>query len=438
MTLDNKAAKRDRNILNGVITGVGGRGVSLLAPFLVMPAMLKHLGEENFGIWMTLVSITSMAMFMDFGIGNGLLTKLSKAYGDDDLLGMRRLIATGYTTLTIISLTAAALLAFGLGWVAKLEQENVLHMTDAVAVQIAFVTGITFLIGIPISVIQRVMLSCQQNVQSNAWQLVSGFVTVAACYYVIHLNLTSAAAVAAYAISPILVMLVATAYFFVRKPELLPRRIDLSMSHAKELISLGSYFFILSIITSIALNSDNVIIAFVLGPEAVTAYAIPAKLASILGLLVTTLFLPLWAANGEAIARKDYVWIEQTNRRMSLIGGLLVGSMGLLLALFSEKILDIWMGRSFAHEAEIILGFTLTYTLFAIASSSQMILNAASMLRVQVIAWAVFLVISIVVKYGLVTMLHTSWMIPFVSAVTFFIFILPIMLIEAKKVYANF
>jgi O-antigen/teichoic acid export membrane protein len=64
MTQNTKAIARDRNLLGGIVTGLGGRGIGLLAPFLVMPAMLEHLGEANFGIWMTVVSITSMAMFM--------------------------------------------------------------------------------------------------------------------------------------------------------------------------------------------------------------------------------------------------------------------------------------------------------------------------------------------------------------------------------------
>lgn len=438
MTQVTKAAARDRNILTGIVTGLGGRGIGLLAPFLVMPAMLKHLGEANFGIWMTVVSITSMAMFMDFGIGNGLLTKLSKAFGNDDWPEMRRLIATGYAALSMIALTASALLMVGWGWLASLGHEHVLHNIDAVALQIAIVTGIAFLIGIPVFVIQRVMLSCQQNVQSNSWQMAGAFVAVVACYSVIYADGSSAAAVAAYAISPIVVMLVATVYFFLRKPELRPRKIDLTKPHAKELLSIGSYYFMLSIITSIALNLDNVIIAYVLGAEAVTEYAIPAKLASILGLLVSTIFLPLWAANGDAIVRKDYAWIERTSRRMSLIGGLMVASFGLLLALSSEKIVTIWMGRSFSNEFEVTLGFAFMYTLFAIASPYQMILNAAGVINTQIKAWAVFLVISILAKYCFITMLHQSWLTPFVSALAFLIFVLPLMQIKAKRIYANF
>lgn len=100
---------RDRSIIGGVITGLGGRGIGLFAPFLVMPAMLSHLGDRDFGVWMTVISITSMAMFMDFGIGNGLLTKLSKAFGCDDWPTMRRLIAAGYAALIIIAFLGSVL-----------------------------------------------------------------------------------------------------------------------------------------------------------------------------------------------------------------------------------------------------------------------------------------------------------------------------------------
>lgn len=433
MKQNNKAAARDRNILGGIVTGLGGRAFGLLAPFLVMPAMLKHLGEANFGTWMTAVSITSMAMFMDFGIGNGLLTKLSKAYGNDDWAGMRSLIATGYAALSMISLIAAVLLLVGLVWVADFGQEYVAQMTDTVAIQIAVVTSIAFLIGIPVSVIQRVMLSCQQTAQSNAWQIAGSFVAVAACYGVIYSDHSSSAAVAAYAMSPILVMLVATVFFFVRNPRLIPRRTDLTLSHAKELIALGSYFFILSIITSIALNSDNVIIALTLGAESVTTYAIPAKLASILGLLVTTLFLPLWAANGDAIARKDYVWIERTARRMSLIGGLLVCSLGLMFALFNQKLVEMWMGRVFEESTKIVAGYALMYTLFAVASPYNMILNAAGLVKIQILAWAVYFLLTMGLKVFFLSEFHRMDALPFISAFFYLLIVLPVVCFSARK-----
>jgi O-antigen/teichoic acid export membrane protein len=362
MSLTTKVLTRDRNILTGIISGIAGRGIGLLAPFLVMPAMLTHLGSANFGIWMTIISITSMAMFIDFGIGNGLLTKLSKAHSSEDYIASRQLIATGYVALTLIAVSASVLLLLSMYLLSIFGQTNMWQISDGSASQIIIVTAIAYIIGIPISVIQRVMLACQETARINAWQIAASFVAVCSCYAAIHTKLSDGMAVAAYSLTPLFVMLFATASFFSRYRKLIPNRKDISLSHAKELMTLGSYFFVLSIITSIALNSDNAIIAFVSGSVAVTEYSIPAKLASVLALLITSIFLPLWAANSDALARSDYMWIRKTARRMSILGGIAVGSSAIFLTLLSNIIIEAWMGRTFSNSMLVVAGFALLYT----------------------------------------------------------------------------
>ncbi|MEI2419856.1 hypothetical protein V6O07_06260, partial [Arthrospira platensis SPKY2] len=61
----------------------------------------------------------------------------------------------------------------------------------------------------------------------------------------------------------------------------------------------------------------------------------PAKLASLIGLIVTTINIPLWAANAEAIAKGDLVWVKRTVRRMCFLGFLLTSFMGLVLTIVS-------------------------------------------------------------------------------------------------------
>jgi len=87
------------NLIKGILGGAGGRSVSLLAPFLVMPIMLNSMGESIFGLWLTILSLTSMIMFMDLGIGNGLLTKLSYENGLKNYGNMKSYIASGYFIL---------------------------------------------------------------------------------------------------------------------------------------------------------------------------------------------------------------------------------------------------------------------------------------------------------------------------------------------------
>lgn len=306
---------------------------------------------------------------------------------------------------------------------------------DAQTEQIVLVTSLAFLFGIPVSVIQKIMLASQKNIEANAWQMLGSLVAVISTYGAIYFHQPAGIAVAAYSVTPAIVMLIATFLFFISNKNLRPSVHDFTLSHAKELMALGSYFFILSIITSVALNSDNIIISMILGAEAVTDYSVPAKLASTMGLLVTTLFLPLWAANAEAIERKDFSWVDRTARRSSVMGSIFVGGFGAALVFFGEWIIKLWMGRSFPHVLEIMLGFTLMYTLMAVTSPFQMILNSRGIIRVQISLWFIYLLSGVFVKSVVVGYFKYVAIVPFLSATMFFIFILPVTIRSAKNVY---
>lgn len=433
MTLENAAKARNRSVRVGILAGVFGRIIGLLAPFLIMPAMLEHLGKVKFGIWMTAVSVTSMALFMDFGIGNGLLTKLSKAFGENDTCSMRRLISTGYGALVLmalfVSIVSVVFILFGndKGWALQTATEG--------GSGIILITGASFLLGIPVSVIQRIMLAHQMTVSSNVWQIFGSIIGVVSCYGVVNAQLSAEAAITAYSISPIVAWILATVVFFKKHKNIRPSIQDFSFVNAKDLMALGSNFFFLSIITSISLNSDNLIIATVLGADAVTEYVIPAKLASVLGLLVTTLFLPLWAANGDAIARKDYEWVRQTSRRMTIVGGLAVGCVGFFLALFSDQIIALWMGRYFSNGMVVVAGLAVMYIFFAVASPHNMILNGVGEVGVQIKAWGLYLFISIGLKFFCLITFYRSDFLPYIGAVSYLFTVLPAAYFSARYIY---
>lgn len=424
---------RSKRIREGILTGTLGRTLGLLAPFLVMPAMLQYLGPVNFGIWMTAVSITSMALFMDFGIGNGLLTRLSQAHGNNQNGEMRKLISTGYASLSGIAILAStALIILTLLF---LNQGTTRENTGTEGHEIILATSLSFLLGIPISAIQRILMACQKNIEANLWPTAGSLLAIPACYVSIYLQMPIGAVVAIYSITPLLILLVATAVFFRSRPELRPSITEVSKTEAKQLASLGSKFFTLSIITSLSLNSDNLILAINLGPETVTNYSVPAKIGTLLGLIVTTLFLPLWSANGEAIARKDFLWVKRTTLKASKAGGLAVAAAGALLTLIGEQAIELWMGKEFANSTAILAGFSLSYLIIAVTSPFNMVLNSCGIVKVQIYAWAIFGLISILAKYIFIRNPENIWQTPFITALCFSCLILPIIVTRAAKVY---
>lgn len=414
---------RSRRILTGIAGGLVGRAVSLLAPFIVMPVLLRYLGHTDFGVWMTAMSITSMTMFVDLGIGNGLLTKLSSAYGRGDNEEMRGLISSAYASLTVIALLLLVLL-FVILTAAKTGLLAAEGLGDSAGASIIAVCLAAFIAGIPASIIQKVFYSHQMVWLGNVWQAAAAAVSVVACLAAVKLGSGAWQAIAAYSVPPVVLMLVAAAVFFRRRPEIAPSVSSIDPAKIRMLLAIGSRFLVLGIVTSVALNADNVIIAQKLGAAAVTEYAIPAKLASVLGLMVTTLFLPLWPANGEAIARGDYAWVRASTLRMSLLGGLVVAIAGLCLVLLGKPIMMLWMGRNFSDQQMVLAFLCAMFSIMAFVSPFNMLLNSTGRVKVQIFPWAAFMLLTIAAKFLFLDQ-DRLWLVPMISCIAFAGIVLP-------------
>lgn len=425
-------SERNRRIVTGILGGALGRSISLLAPFIVMPIILHTLGAYLFGVWMTVLSFTTMALFMDFGIGNGLLTKLSYANGLNNNSEMRAYIISAYISLTVIAFILVSILL--LLFVLTNFQFFSLDFKNQEALYIVFASAIIFVLGIPISVIQRIMYAKQQILKFNLWQISGAFFSLFFCYIAILLKLSSWLIILAYSAPPLIILIIATVVFFNDNKEISPDLSSFSKEKSLDLLKIGSKFLVLSILTSIALNIDNVLISFKLGSEAVTDFVVPAKIASLLSVIVTTLFLPLWAANGEAIAKKDYDWVLKTAKKMVFLGALVVFLCSVPLILFNKEIINLWMGHEFKNQQEILIFLCLLSLGMAITSPLQMLLNSLGRIQIQIKIWVIFLFISIALK---LIFLDGSalWVVALISSGTYFVIVIPILIYSILNVF---
>lgn len=420
---------RNKSVFYSIMGGALGRSVTLLAPFIVMPIILREIDEYLFGIWMTAISITSMALFLDFGIGNGLLTKLSYHNGLKQYGEMKEYIISAYVALIIL---AILLLLLSISIYFYYYNTTILSNENKLAVNIILVSLFTFIIGIPVSIIQRVMYATHHILQSNIWQIIGSVVGVATCYIAVVNKLTPALIILSYSLPPILVTLLSTFIFFHKNRKIAPKVKHLSKQKSYDLLGIGSKFLLLSILTSIALNVDNFIISLKIGPEFVTNYSIPAKLASLLGVVITTLFLPLWTANGDAIAKKDYSWIMKTTKKMMLYGTTSIILLSLILITFNKQIIYLWMGRSFYNQ-DLTLIFLCSLSVFmAIGSPWYMILNSLGKIELQIKVWTLFLVVTIILKLLFLSQ-EKLWVIALISSVSYMIIILPLLSYTSYK-----
>ena len=401
---------RDRTVTTSIAAAMVAKGIGLAAPLAITPVCFRYLGDQRYGLWMAVTALTGMAWFADLGLGNGLLTRLSRLA--DDARQQAREISSAYATVGVV---AFALLG-GLALVNPLMPwERLFNVRDpALAGEAATLVLLcfgAFVVNIPLTLIQRVQYASGQVVQSSVWQSVGALASMAAVLAAVAAGWSPLAVIACAVLSIPLTNLLNTVVYFgfqqtAKRPG--PRLVD--RATAAGLLRLGVRFFVLTTMSSIALNIDSPLVANVLGLTVAAHYAVVLKLFGVLSVFVGLVGMTVWPVNGAALSRGEVAWVRRNTRRLVLVYGVVVGSAGLVLVGWGHRLIELWVGDVDPATVPVSVLAALACWSFLVAVTSPLILvqNSVGLLRPQFVGWAAFLLIATALKiwglrhYGLV------------------------------------
>src|ERR1700721_3115187 len=90
--------------LKNVASNWAGLGVNIAVGFFLSPFILHHLGDEAFGLWVLVFSLTGYYGIFDFGIRSSLVRYVSKFQAIDDKDQLARLVNTSLFTYSCLGL----------------------------------------------------------------------------------------------------------------------------------------------------------------------------------------------------------------------------------------------------------------------------------------------------------------------------------------------
>jgi O-antigen/teichoic acid export membrane protein len=425
-----RGTERNRRAALTSVVAMLARIVQVATSLITVRLALKYLGNERFGLWMVISSVLAMAAFADFGVGLGVLNTVAKAYGKDDMEGVRRAVSSGFIGLNFIA--GLLLLSFFsvyrfINWADFLRVLSPVARAEAGPAMAVFAT--CFALNISMDVVQRVQLGLQQGYQYCLWQLLGSIIGLVGVVGGIWLHVSLPVLVAAIAGGPVFATALNGIHFFgFVRPNLCPSLKFASREMMWQIARLGGLFFVLQAVVAISFSADNLIIARVLGAVSVPGFAIPQRMFSLIAIMTTILVTPLWPAYGEAVSRGDMAWVRRTLSR-TLLGILILTSVAsAILVLLSHRILLLWVGPSIRPPFMLILGLAVWAVLQGVSGAIQSFLNGASILRFQVVTHCVFGVVCLAAKmwsvghYGIMAM-------PWATVVTYaLLIVLPNML----------
>lgn len=389
--IDRGADRNRRAALTGIASTIA-RIVQAGTALVTVPLTIRYLGNERFGLWMTISSVLAMAVFADFGLGNGVLNTVATAHGKDDTKGIRSALSSGMAVLAAIA-AAVMVLYFSvypfISWGDFFRVTSTQARLEAGPALTVFV--VCFVLNIPLDVVQRVQLGIQEGYRNGLWQMCGSVFGLLGVLVGIWLHVGLPVLVMAVAGGPILATSLNALHFFgVHRRDLRPSPSLVSRDVIAKIAKLGGLFFILQLGVAMAFSADNFIIARTLGAVHVPEYSIPQRLFGFISMIVGMLAAPLWPAYGEAISRGDVGWVRKTVKKSVLTAfvGSFIASMSLLI--LSPWIIRLWVGTRIHPPFILLSGLAIWVVFESCGGTLAMFLNGASVVRLQIILAVIF------------------------------------------------
>lgn len=419
-TEDGRGKERLRRIALTALTALLAKLIAVVTPLITLRITIPYLGEEIYGLWITVVSFFAMMTYADLGLGSGLQTELSRASASGDSIRCKKMVSSTYVVLTSIAfaLITIFLLAYPyINWARLFNAQT----ADSInlAGPIVIVILIPKLLNIPLAIIQRTQNAMQEAYNTNLWQIVGNILSLILVVIISLLDGDKVFMILASTGIVVIVALLNMIYYFAKqRPELRPSARCFDGKIAKSILKTGVLFCALSVFTTISLSIDNWIVARTSELSTVTSYSVMLRLANLINTVSLMISAPLWSANGEALARGDVSWVKNNTDKMAKLSVGLAVCISLFLLLFSRPVLGFLTKDIVAPDYFMLLGMCVLNIVISYTNPYFMVLNGSKVVIFQIITYAIFSAVSLPLKF-----IIGNWMgiefIPWITVVAY-------------------
>jgi O-antigen/teichoic acid export membrane protein len=314
--------------------------------FLATPFLIRYLGIETFGLWMLVAAFVSSWGVVNLGVAPT-TTRFVAVYRDEVWLSqVKSLIQAGLAWALLGGGLAGGALALGSGWLANNWLKN---MGSQDSVKYALVVASMLLLLAQVEFTYKAAIKGFELFGLVArLELVSKSALVLTFILVAYLGMGLSGILSAMLIFSVINCLI----YGLTLSELLGRGIWLPMvskTMTTEIRSFAGWNW-MQILSSVFFSQfDRFLIGAVMGANSLAVYSVCLQIAQQIHALPAALFsviLPIFSR------RKSN---SRSNLKIILYGVVVSLSLAIPIILFSDLILELWMGNNFSNENKILL-----------------------------------------------------------------------------------
>lgn len=401
----------DRIVLKNTFFAFVVKGGSLIISLLMTPAFIKYFNDNAvLGVWYTLLSVLIWFLNFDMGIGNGIRNNLVKDFASNDYKSAQKTISSGLVSniavtivLSIIGITL--ILNTNLNWLYNIDDGVVSYKSlllstifvfSAIMLRFMLTTIGSIFYAIQKSAINSFLALCVSILQLG-FVLVFRFSTPEEA--LIGLSL------AYLGISNIPVIIAGVVVFLTKLKQCRPSIKAVKKENIKSVLGIGFTFFLCQILYMCIVNTNELLITNIYGPESTTNYTFYYKITSLISMVVTLAMTPIWSIITKAMAEKDYIWLNKLYKKVKLFG-LLAIVVQFLFIPFQQIFFNIWLRENtITVDYSIAIAFACFGGAFVYSGILSTIVCGMARMKLQAICYTV----GVLLKFALIFIFYNSF-----------------------------
>lgn len=318
--------------------------IGIIFALIVTPLIVKHLGQERFGAYKTLIDFMGYFTLLELGIYGSLQIVLNKAISNNNLNDQKNYLLLGrryYFIVIIISFISAAI-AFP--FITNLIRVQSIYYSD-IKWAYAIFTSLFFLLLI--RPYQAYLEASQKNYYTSIALIAMTIIFNLSAIAFVKIGFGIKGQITAYALG-VLVSNIILFYFYRKSTASIRKKwknISVSIKEKKDdFFQIQKPILLMQLAGKFGLYSDTIILSFFMSPVKVSIFYITQRAVSILSDFLSGVGNSTWASLGELFHQKEY---ERFNNLIIFITK--IGSISAVIVLvpvifLNKSFITVWIG----------------------------------------------------------------------------------------------